>query len=194
MRRAGAGRRGASGLGGLPHAPGDVQVARPHRGLPEGLQVRLTGQAHVERLEAPGCAEQQPGGVGAAALVEGDLPAQAFHLSGAQLIQRAGLDRDQQPQRRIQRAGVAFGPGRREQPSRPAYRVGCQQRRTFQERGCRGQPAAILGPARRALELPGDILIGPWRGLGPVPGPAIGIGPRIGDLRQRTMHVLPVLP
>jgi len=142
----------------------------------------LAGQADVERLKAPCRAEQQPGGVGAAALVKGDLPAQVLHLGGPQLIQRAGLDRDQQPQRRIQCAGVAFGPGRREQPLRPARRVGRQQRRTFQERGRRGQPAAILGPARRALELPGDNLVRPRRGLGPVPGPAIGIGGGVGNL------------
>ena len=168
----GAGRRGARGLGGLPHAPGDVQVAAHIAASQRASRCVSRASAGVERLEAPGRAEQQPGRVAAAALVQGDLPAQVLHLRGLQLVQRAGLDRDQQPQRRIQRASVAFGPGRREQPLRPATGIGCQERRTLQERGRRGQPAARLGPARRTLKLRGDILIRarPWPGPGARPG------------------------
>jgi hypothetical protein len=54
-----------------------VQVAGPHRGA-ERLQVRLARQAGVERLETSDRSEQQPGRVVAAALVQGDLPAQVF--------------------------------------------------------------------------------------------------------------------
>jgi len=46
----------------------------------------------------------------------------------------------------------------------------------------RGQAAARLGPAGGSLQLGGDVLIGPSCCLGPVPGPAIGIGARIGGL------------
>jgi hypothetical protein len=38
-RRIESGGCAARGLGHLPHPAGDVQVAGPHRGLPEGLQV-----------------------------------------------------------------------------------------------------------------------------------------------------------
>ena len=90
------------------------------------------------------------------------------------------------------RAGVPLGPGRREQPLRPAAGFGGQHRRALQERGRRGQAAAGLGPAGRTLQLGGDVLVGPGRGLGPVPGPAVGIDLQIGDLGQRTVHGLPV--
>ncbi len=56
-RRVGAGGRGARGLGHLQQAAGAVQVAGPHRGH-ERLQVRLTRQVDVERLEAPGRAHE----------------------------------------------------------------------------------------------------------------------------------------
>ena len=151
--------------------------------------MRRAGQPGVDRLEAPGRAEQQPGRVAAAALVKGDLPAQQLHLRGLQRVERIGLDGDQQPQGRIQRAGVAFGPRRREQPLRPARRVGGQQRRALQERGRRSQAPAGLRPPGRALQLAGDLLIGARRGLGPVPGAAVGIEPRIGDLRQHAVHL-----
>ncbi len=103
-------------------------------------------QVGVDRLEAPGRTEQQPIRVAAAPLFKSDLPAQALHLGGLQRIQRAGLDRDQQPQCRIQGAGIAFGSRRLEQPPRPADRVGCQQRRALQERGRRRQTSAALRP------------------------------------------------
>ena len=59
------------------------------------------------------------------------LPAQAVHLRGLPCVYRSGLGRDQQPQRRIQLAGVPLAPSCGEQPLRPAHRVGGQQ----------GQPA-----------------------------------------------------
>ena len=59
--------------------------------------------------------------------------------------------------------------------------------------------AAVLGGLilrlwmfRAFPQLGGDVLIGPGRGLGPVPGPAIRISRRIGDLRQSGVHNLPV--
>ena len=103
-------------------------------------------QVSVDWLEAPGRAEQQPIRVAAAPLFQGDLPAQPLHLRGLQRIQRAGLDRDKQPQCRIQGAGVAFGSCRLEQSLRPADRVGCQQCRALQERGRRRQAPAALCP------------------------------------------------
>jgi hypothetical protein len=48
--------------------------------------VRLARQARVEWLEAPGCAKQQPGAVADAALIIGDLAAQALQLGGLQRV------------------------------------------------------------------------------------------------------------
>jgi hypothetical protein len=43
------------------------------------------------------------------------------------------------------------------------------------------------------VERLGDILVGSGRGVGPVPGAAVGIDLLIGDLRQGAVHVLPLL-
>ncbi len=64
---------------------------------------------------------------------------------------------------------------------RPA-RLQRQRRGTFEERGRRGRATARLRPAGRSLQLGGDTLIRPGCGLGPVPGPAVPIGARIGGL------------
>ena len=191
-RRVGTRGRGAGGLGRLLQAAGAVQVGGPHRG-PERLQVRLARQADVERLQAPGCAQEQPGTVADTALVISDLPAQALQLGGLQRVQLPGLDNDQQPQCRVQRADVTLRPGRREQAPCTASGFGCQHRRTLEERGRRGQAPARLRPARRALQLLGDVLVGPRRGVGPVPGAAVRIDLWISGLRQGAVHVLPLL-
>ena len=167
--RPGTGRCGPRGLGRLPYA-GTAHVAGPDGGH-EGVQVRGAGQGRVDRLQPPGGAEQQRGRVVAAPLVKGDLPAQPLYLRDLQLVQWPGLDRDQQPQGRVQAPGIALGPRRGEQPLRPAAGCGGEQRRPLQERGRRGQAATTLRPARRPLQFRGNVLIRPRRGLGPVPRP-----------------------
>jgi len=116
-----------------------------------------------------------------------------LHFRGLQRTQRAGLDRDQQPERGIQRARVAFGPRPRQEPLRPANRIGRQDRRPLQERGRRGQPSARLGPPRGALKLHRHVLIQNRRGLRQVPRAAIGISRRVDGLGQRAVHLLQVL-
>ena len=108
-RRLGAGRRGAGGLGCLQQA-----ASGPHRRA-ERLEVRHARQLGVERLEAPGRADEQPRGLADAALVEGDLPPQLLDLRGLQRVDRPGLDRGEQLQRRVERAGVALRASRGEQ-------------------------------------------------------------------------------
>jgi hypothetical protein len=153
----------------------------------------LAGQGGIVRLEKEGRSQQQPGRVAAAILVEGDLPAHAFHLCGLPRVQLPGRGRDQQAERCIQLAGVPLAPGRGEQPLRTAGRVGGQQRRPVQEGGRRGQPPARLGSARRPFKLGGDVLIRALRGLGPVPRPAVRISGRVGGLRERRVHLPHVL-
>jgi hypothetical protein len=86
----------------------------------------VRGQAaRRQRLEASGRVEQQSGTVAAAPLHYRNLPAQVLHLGDAQRVRRPGFDGDQQSECRVQCAGVALGPGRREQALCPATWVGC---------------------------------------------------------------------
>jgi hypothetical protein len=191
-RRSGTGGRSTRSLSRLPQAASMAQVGCPYCGA-ERLQVRLARGVGVERLKMPGRAQQQPGRFADASLVKRDLAAQVFYVGGPQRVRRPGLDGDQQPQRRVQCAGVALRPGRREQALGPAAWIGCQHRRALEERSRRSQAPARLGPAGRAIQLRGDLFVRSRRGLGPVPRPAVRIDPRVGDLRQRAVHVLSVL-
>jgi hypothetical protein len=191
-RRIRARGRGACGLGRLPQVAGAVQVAGPQRGA-ERLEVRLTRGAGVEGLEASGRAEEQPSRVVDTPLVKGDLPAQVLRLGGPQRVKGASLDRDQQCERRVERTGVALRPGSREEALGTASRSGGQHCRALEER-CRGSQAPTrLRAASRALELLGNVLVVPRRGVGPVPGAAVGIDLWIGGLRQGAVHVLSLL-
>ena len=187
-RGLGTGRGRARGLGCLRPGVRVAQFAYLHCS-DERLQVRLARQPGVERLQPPGRAEQQPGRVARAVLVKGDLPAQVLHPRGPQGVGRTGLNLNQQPQRRIQRAGVTFGPGGRKEALRAAGAFGCQYRGALQKRGRGGQAPARLRPAGRPLKLPSDVLVGPGRGVGPVPGAAVRINLRVGDLRQHPVRV-----
>ena len=170
-------------LGDLAHPAAKSQAAGEYRGG-QRVQVRLAGQLRVERLELAGRLQQQRGRVTAAAGGERDLAAQQVRPSPPEFIRRPSLRGDQQGQGRIERASLVRGLRRGQRPLRPARRVQGQRGRALQEGGRRGQPAARLGPARRALQLRSDVLIGPRRRLRAVPGPAIGIGLRIGRVGQ----------
>ena len=183
--------RGARGFGGLQHAAGILVAARQQRG-PERLQVGLARQFGIERLEASGRVEEQPSGV-AAFVVKGDLSAQVLHSGDPQGVRRAGLDRDEQAQRRVGRAGVALRHGGGEQPLGTASGLRRQHRRALEECRRRGQAPAALRAPGRALELGGDVLVGPGRGMGSVPGATIGIDFRIGGLRQGAVKLLSLL-
>ena len=67
-------------------------------------------------------------------------------------------------------------------------RVRRQHRRPLEERGGRGEPASCAGAGGRLLQLLGDVLVRPARGVGEVPGAAIGIDRRIGDVGQRPVR------
>ncbi len=116
-----------------------------------------------------------------------------LHLGGHQRIQRGGLDRHQQPERRVEGAGVALRPGSREQTLGTASGFGREHRRAFEESGRGGEAAARLRARRRALELLGHVLVGAGGCLRPVPGAAVGINFRIGDLRKSAVNILSLL-
>ena len=54
------------------------------------------------------------------------------------------------------------------------------------------RPPRAWARSGRALELRRDLLVRAGRGLGPVPGPPIGIDRRVGDLGQRRVQLPPV--
>ena len=151
--------RGGSGPGGAARAAsaasrrrGQAQspaTSRPQRDSRYVSRARPTSSGSSCRAALSSSRRRIAG----TSLVQGDLSAQPLHLGGPQLVQRPGLDGDQQSQRRVQRAGVTGRPRRREQPLRPPSRIRGQQRRALPERGRRGQPPARLRPARRPLEL-----------------------------------------
>ena len=191
-RRVGTGRRCTRGLGGSQHAARALQVAGPDR-CDECLEVRLACQVGVKRLEAAGRVEEQPSRVAASLLLQRNLPAQVLHLGCPQSVKRASLDRDQQPECLVESAGIAFRFGACEQALRTVSGFRRQDRRSLEERGRRGEAPARMRSAGRALELLGDVLVGPRGGLGPVPGAAIGIDLRISDIRQCAVHRMPFL-
>jgi hypothetical protein len=65
--------------------------------------------------------------------------------------------------------------------------------RALQEGRSGGQPAACLRAAGRALELGGDRLVGTGGGGCQMPRPAIGIGVRVGGVREREVRRLALL-
>jgi hypothetical protein len=182
-----------------PGCPGYlVQIARSRQSSGEQgrhprAEVGLARQIEVERLQPLGRLEQQRGRVAAQTRGERDLTAQQVHPSALHLVQRPHLRGDEQLQRLVERAGLEVGPGRGQRALRMLCRFGRQQDRTLEECRGRGQPAPGLRPAGRALQLGGDVLVRPGRALRPVPRPPIGIGPGIGDLRQRGVRRVPVL-
>ena len=86
-----------------------------------------------------------------------------------------------------------LGTGGGEQALSTASGIGRQHRRALEERGRRGQTSASLRAAGRPLESLGDLLVGPRRRVGAVPGATVGIDLRIGDVRQGTVHGLSLL-
>ena len=140
--------RGTCGRGYFPHTAAKGQAAREQRGG-QRLQVGLARQPHVERLELPGRLQQQRGRVAAAAGRERDLPAQQIGPGALKLVQRPGLGRGQQRQRRIERAGLILGLSSGQRPLRPPRRLERQRDGALKERGRRGQATACLRPAAR---------------------------------------------
>ena len=93
-RRYRGGGRGAGGGGDFGQGAGLVRFAGPDRGA-QGLQVRLAREAGVERFQLPGGAEQQPGRLVPATLLQRDLATQVLCLGGTQYVRRPGVGRGQ---------------------------------------------------------------------------------------------------
>ena len=120
------------------------------------------------------------------------MAAQQVGPGALQMVERPGLRGREQLQGLVERAGLQAGLRRGQHAFGVPGRIDGQRHRTLQERRGRGQPAAGLRAPCAALQIGGDLLVRPGRGLGPVPGPAIRIRGRVGRLRQRRVQLLPV--
>jgi len=75
---------------------------------------------------------------------------------------------------------------------RPLSGLGRQLGGLLEEGAGGSEAASFLGTCRRELQGRGDLVVGARRSLAPVPRMAIGIGLRVGDLRERSVRPLPV--
>jgi hypothetical protein len=124
--------------------------------------------------------------VGAAAVRgERDLGAQQLAACAPELVRRGRVRRAQEPESLVERAGLQAGLRGGERTLRLPGGLPRQRDRTLQERRRRGETAAGLRPARRALELQGDALVRLRRGGGQMPRPAVRVGLPVGGLGQR---------
>ena len=95
----------------------------------------------------------------------------------------------QEPERRIERSRLEARLGRGQGPLRPPRRVHGQRDRALQERGRgRGPPRAWARPAERSSSAATSSSA--RGGQGPVPGPAVRVGLRLGGLGQGAMQLL----
>jgi hypothetical protein len=123
---------------------------------------------------------------------EGELGSHQVGQRLLHLAERFRLRRGEQIRRRVQGSGLDLGLRGGQRAPRALHPIGRQRHRPLEERRRRGQPSARLRTASRSLELGGDVLIRPVRGLGPVPGPTVRIGRRVGGLGQGTVRALAV--
>ena len=121
------------------------------------------------------------------------LTAHQVHPGALELIQRPGLRRGHERERRLERAGLEARLRRGQRALGSSRRVDRELGGALQERGRRGDAAAGLRTAGRAFELGGDLLVGPRGGAGAVPGPPVRVGLGDGGIGQGTMHAVPVV-
>ena len=183
-----------------PDGAADLQQDAPSRELPSGDgrrapggQVGLARELEVERLEPPRGLQQQRRSIAGKTRGEGELAAHQVHPGALELIQRPGLRRGHEPERRLERAGLETRLRRGQRALGSSRRVDRELGGALQERGRRGDAAAGLRTAGRAFELGGDLLVGPRGGAGAVPGPPVRVGLGDGGIGQGTMHAVPVV-
>ena len=145
--------------GGLADRAGrHSRAERSHR-RPQRLWAAAVGDDHFSVARRSGVAD--------AALIKGDLSAQLLHLGGPQGVKRPGLDRDQQSECRVERAGVARRPGRRQQALGAAARFGRQQRGTSRNAAAAAKPPRACARSAESSSSAATSSSGPAR---PAPG------------------------
>jgi hypothetical protein len=157
----------------------------------ERLEICLTREPGLERLESPRSPEQKLRGLAAASQGECELRAQPLPTGELQVVERPNLRRNKEPQSCAGVAGFMLGRCRRERTLRPSPRVGRKQSRLLQKRCGGGESPAGPRPGRGAFQRPGNLLVGSFRSVCAMPGAAIGIGCGIGGRSESSMDSSP---
>ena len=110
-----------------------------------------------------------------------------MHAGGLDGAAGARLGGAEKSESLVQRARLVAGLRRGKRPLGAAPGLRGQLGGAPQKGSGGGQTAPRLSPARRPLELGGNILLGPGRGLSKVPGASVGVDLRVGRLRQRAV-------
>ncbi|MFD9735340.1 hypothetical protein [Umezawaea sp. NPDC059074] len=119
---------------------------------------------------------------------ERDLGAQPFHVRLPDRVQRAEFGGRQQLGRLGEAARVELGPRGGQGAGGACLRVRRQFGGAFQEGGGRDPATTGERAARRVLQLPGDVLVRAGGGVRAVPGAAVGVLLRVGDLGEGAVH------
>ena len=180
-------RSGADCARDLAERAGTHKLARSQGRAPR-LEIGLAREVDVERLEQPRRLQQLRSGT-AEACARRDPPAQKLDASPLKLVQGPRFGCREYPERRVESTRLEARLCRGERALRAPNRVGGQRNGALQKRRRRGDPAAGLSPARRQLELEGNLLVRCERCMSPMPGAAIRIARGIDGLCQRLMHV-----
>jgi hypothetical protein len=175
-----------------PVPPAQPERPRQLRERLDRFEMRLASHRRVERFEALGGMEQQGRSVAAAGARERDLRAQAFQPRALKLVERGKLGGRQQLERRVRCRSVELGLRGGQGPPAPFRRIRSQLRRVRQERRRRRCASTCLRPVGRALQLGGHVLVDPHRRVCTMPCSTIGIGIRIGRIRQCPMRRSPL--
>ena len=159
----------------------------------KGIQVRLARERAVQRLQPLGGLEQQLRCVAAPGDRERHLGAKQLRPRLIELIERSGLSKGEQAQRCIRRAGALLALCRGERTAGAARRLRRQLRRTLEKSRGRGEAAAALCAAGRALELGGDVLVGCRGPVRAVPGAPVRVPLGVGCFGEGAMHTVAVV-
>jgi len=168
------------------------QAPCEQRGI-QRVQVGGTGKVDVDPLEPPRGLEQQRRSVATPVRDECELGEQQVDASAPELIERSRLRPCQQRQRRVERSRLDLRLSGGQRPFRPPGRVRRQHRGPLEERTRGGQPTTRSRPPGRALQLASHRLVRLHCRLGAMPGPPVGIDPRIEGLGQRPVRRPPIL-
>ena len=116
-----------------------------------------------------------------------------MHARPLEIIDTASLRGGEQRESVVERPGLVLRLCRRQRPLRTPARVRRQCRGALEEGGGGGQATARLGADGGSLQLAGDGLVGGGRRLGQVPGAPVRIELRVGRIRQRPVHLSPLI-
>ena len=121
------------------------------------------------------------------------MAAQEFDARALNLVQRLGLHRGQEADRRVELAGLD-GRLRRGQRALESQRwIDRERDGALQERRRSGDPTSGLRAAGRPLELGGDLFVGARGAGGAMPGPSVRVGLGVGGVGERTMDTVAVV-